>query len=949
MRMKYGYFVQISVLFWTIGSTAAGGRTSIVTLSRCRVECIKNHTKPPLTADGKTPLTTDGKTCTYTPDCHYCWILCMRLFESYIVWGPTCTDDRVCTPGCKTACKFRQARPKVTPSHLHWQFPEDVIVKADSLNTLITWPRPTPDGPETSPSPFVYTLLARNTSWIDKSWHQYAQQISEEVSIKTDQLPYAPEFKLMAVNDQGLATEMKFKGDSYVFGKVFPPFGGLREATPGSMTVDTHYNITYNITELKNGRLQLNVSWLHPPEVADKVKPVLYNVNWFLDDCNVFDGPPRCDHPVEHYERTVEFVTDQQSQLTITELLYNTQYTIRMELSDDPEVNSYIVFTTPQCMTPDVTFKKCIRLTPEEEEKEEKLLGEMDMLLWHLNVSSMTLNSETDTVKINVTWMTPFNNSAVNYSLIWEMEDNRNYFQMGREKTYNDFFVLIVDPENIYRVRAEAGYLSEAGEPRIFDSEWLFINTSRILLDNDDQAMYKSMQESNMRETQNEESLEGVIIAVTCVSFIALGFIIFFIYKKRKSFKDIIITKSTVAKSNSYKSNVGGKSDYSNQLMVISDEWELDPKQLKFCAPVGQGAFGKVVTGYFNDMKVAIKLIKEGAPLSYKEDLVAEINLMKKIGPHPNIVSMIGACTLLEPVALVMEFLPRGNLQTFLKKCRMEGDFRKGTDGQSEIIYSLVQDTGGIDNGVIIPADMLSFARQVAMAMEYLAEKKYVHRDLAARNVLLDHNKVVKVCDFGLSRDIYNDNEYKKLTNGKLPLKWMAIESLRDRIFTTSTDVWSFGILLWEIVTMGASPYPNIALADLYYILSNGYRMEKPSNCSDELYRIMRQCWEDHPSDRPTFLTLRLMLEELLEQDCDYLLLDNIDVPLNLSENSSNPIDISHPGGGATAARPPVSTPPRPAYTVRRDKNLKVNVCVHDQSTERLIYRPSESDSTSSP
>ncbi|KAH9492329.1 Fibroblast growth factor receptor 1 [Bulinus truncatus] len=258
------------------------------------------------------------------------------------------------------------------------------------------------------------------------------------------------------------------------------------------------------------------------------------------------------------------------------------------------------------------------------------------------------------------------------------------------------------------------------------------------------------------------------------------------------------------------------------------------------------------------------------------------------------------------------------------------------------------------------------------MLDEYLSEKKYVHRDLAARNVLIHYNKVVKVCDFGLSRDIFNDNHYKKLTNGKLPLKWMAIESLRDRIFTTQSDVWSFGILLWEIVTMGASPYPNVALADLYFVLSTGYRMDKPSNCSDELYAIMRSCWEDESTDRPTFTQLRFMLEELLTEDRDYLVLEDIDVPITNSDNSSTPSPQSlsadrtgeAEGGAVAGMRPyPVmmmpgdpsqaspTTPSQPIKIAKkaapRRDHMRINVCIHQKSTDRLI-RPSESDSSPS-
>ncbi|XP_014787948.2 tyrosine-protein kinase receptor Tie-1 [Octopus bimaculoides] len=246
---------------------------------------------------------------------------------------------------------------------------------------------------------------------------------------------------------------------------------------------------------------------------------------------------------------------------------------------------------------------------------------------------------------------------------------------------------------------------------------------------------------------------------------------------------------------------------------------------------------------------------------------------------------MIGACTLNEPIALIMEYLPHGNLHNFLQRCRLDGQPRKNIeDGYTEMMYSVKDDDGTVHEEVISPVDILSFARQVTMAMEYMHSKKYLHRDLAARNVLLDYKKVVKVCDFGLSRDIYNDDQYQKLTSGKLPIKWMAMESLRDRMFTTKTDVWSFGILLWEIVTMGASPYPSIALADLYEVLATGYRMEKPEHCSNELYEIMRLTWREKPKDRPTFHRLRLLIENLMEKDRTYLDLSSLVTSLGSQE-----------------------------------------------------------------
>ncbi|GFS73627.1 vascular endothelial growth factor receptor 3 [Nephila pilipes] len=167
---------------------------------------------------------------------------------------------------------------------------------------------------------------------------------------------------------------------------------------------------------------------------------------------------------------------------------------------------------------------------------------------------------------------------------------------------------------------------------------------------------------------------------------------------------------------------------------------------------------------------------------------------------------------------------------------------------------------------VITTSDLLCFAFQSSCGMDYLASRKLIHRDLAARNVLLAEDKVVKICDFGLAKDCYKYENYVKKGDGPLPIKWMAIESIRDHVFTTKSDVWSFGILMWEFFTLGRNPYPGIEVDEEFYKkLSAGYRMERPDNCPEDVYHIMQDCWLANPDDRPGFNKISDTLGGLLE------------------------------------------------------------------------------------
>ncbi|XP_043274472.1 proto-oncogene tyrosine-protein kinase receptor Ret [Venturia canescens] len=313
-------------------------------------------------------------------------------------------------------------------------------------------------------------------------------------------------------------------------------------------------------------------------------------------------------------------------------------------------------------------------------------------------------------------------------------------------------------------------------------------------------------------------------------------------------------------------------------------KWEFPRSRLTIEQVLGEGEFGRVlrakavdIGGWPGPTTVAVKTLKEDASASELADLLSEYQLLKE-AQHPNVIRLLGACTSPGgPVYLIIEFAEFGSLRNYLRRSR-----HLESEGRAPCSTSLLSASPGnareelqtndtTSNYAITPRDILSFAWQISKGMAYLTDIKLVHRDLAARNVLLATGKVCKISDFGLTRDVYEDDAYLKRSKGRVPVKWMAPESLADHVYTSKSDVWSFGVLLWELVTLGASPYPGVDVHNLYNLLKAGYRMERPANCSTQLYKLMVSCWHDEPGMRPSFKELTCHWERMLEDGVEYL------------------------------------------------------------------------------
>ncbi|XP_078619855.1 uncharacterized protein LOC144886906 isoform X2 [Branchiostoma floridae x Branchiostoma japonicum] len=284
---------------------------------------------------------------------------------------------------------------------------------------------------------------------------------------------------------------------------------------------------------------------------------------------------------------------------------------------------------------------------------------------------------------------------------------------------------------------------------------------------------------------------------------------------------------------------------------------EVDPSRVTLGQRIGSGAFGLVyratLTRDDRTEDVVVKTVKENASEDDKLGFLEEIRAVVDLGAHDNLLGLINCCTVVrDHLYLITEFMPYGDLKSFLRKCREE----ENSDGYLE-------PRDDIYNFEVM--QMYQVARQIARGMDHIAQSRYVHGDLAARNVLVGERLKVKISDFGLAEDIYSRGYRRQDQDQKRPWKWMAPERLDGgEVYDTQSDVWSFGIVLYEICTLGGDPYPGVAGKDLKEQLQAGYRMRQPEDCPDTMYDLMLHCWQWKPTERPSFQLLEYNIDKNL-------------------------------------------------------------------------------------
>ncbi|CAH1127445.1 unnamed protein product [Ceutorhynchus assimilis] len=317
-----------------------------------------------------------------------------------------------------------------------------------------------------------------------------------------------------------------------------------------------------------------------------------------------------------------------------------------------------------------------------------------------------------------------------------------------------------------------------------------------------------------------------VIIIILILATVVLAIAIVFRIKKKQLLDDIqLITQINP--------------DYAS-LSYEVDEWEMDREDIELHQILGQGTFGRVFLGQIKSSNVlcAVKTINEESSYEERVRFLTEASTMKSFTNGPHVVKLCGVVSKSHPPLVLMELMERGDLKKYLLKLR--------------------------DSCHSIPSnEIYRMAIEIADGLAYLTSKKYVHRDLAARNCMVGNDKTVKIGDFGMTRDIYQSDYYKKGSGSALlPVRWMAPESIADGVNTYDSDIWGYGIVLWEIVTLAAQPYQGLSNEEVtQFVVSKG-TLDRPPECPNLLWEIMEKCWNWYPNKRPTCFEVVELLQD---------------------------------------------------------------------------------------
>ena len=368
-------------------------------------------------------------------------------------------------------------------------------------------------------------------------------------------------------------------------------------------------------------------------------------------------------------------------------------------------------------------------------------------------------------------------------------------------------------------------------------------------------------------------SLVLFVLLLVVAIVVALIFMRWIQYRQKKVSKDGYLSQcqTNIMQDQKYVLNPeytkAKVNNFSNSLAIPENFSILNSKQIKYVSQLGQGNFGIVFKGRAYGLKddteeeidVAVKTLKEEASSVIVQNFIDEAKLMFSFD-HPNILKIHGVCMSEMPYQLVFEFMDEGDLTQFLRS-RASSTQRRllnpfGSRSRTESSYS-------DDPPSLTKTELLYICKQIASGMEYLSNENHVHRDLACRNCLIKSDLVVKIGDFGMSRNLYSKDYYRINGQAVLPVRWMSPESLIYGKFSIEGDVWSFGVVMWEVFSFALQPYYGISNEEVTEAIRRGKTLNRPDDCPSEVYNLMKECWSMDPSERLTFTELHSELSQL--------------------------------------------------------------------------------------